>query len=54
MILTTILLIVAITATIIALVAAGTVGAAVMVVFGDVIVFALVMWLIIKLIKKKK
>lgn len=54
MILFTILAFMAIIAAAIAIVIAGTIGGATIVVFGDIIVFVLIMWLIIKLIFRKK
>ena len=54
MILLTILLIVLTILATILLVTTGVVGTAVVVLFGDLIVFALAIWLIIKLFKKKK
>ena len=41
-------------AAVIAIVVAGTIGGATLVVFGDVIVFGLILWLIVKFIFKKK
>lgn len=54
MILFTLITIAVIIAAIIAIVAAGVFGGAALVVFGDVIVFGLIMWFIIKLIFRKK
>ena len=57
MITCTILLTIAIAITLIALVTIGTVGAGLLVVFGDFIAFGLIVWLvtkIIKLFKRKK
>ena len=54
MILLMTLAILAVIAAIIAIVVAGTIGGATIVVFGDVIVFALIMVMIIKLIFRKK
>lgn len=54
MILFTILLIALATVATIMLVTAGAVGTTIFVVFGDVIVFAGIIWLIVKLCKKKK
>lgn len=54
MILFTILLTVVIIAAVIAIVVAGTIGGATLVVFGDVIIFGLILWFIINLIFKKK
>ena len=54
MIIFTILLTVMIIAAVIAIVVAGTIGGATLVVFGDVIVFGLILWLIVKFIFKKK
>lgn len=54
MVLFTIFASMAIVAAIIAIVLVGTIGGATLVVFGDVIVFALIMWAIIKLIFRKK
>lgn len=54
MIIFTILAILAIIAAIVAVVLIGTVGGATLLVFGDVIVFVAIMWLIIKLIFGRK
>lgn len=54
MVLFTIFASMAIVAAIIAIVLVGTIGGATLVVFGDVIVFALIMWAIIKLLFRKK
>lgn len=54
MILFTVLLITVLLAIVIAALAAGTLGTAVAIVFGDVIVCALLIGLIVKCLKKKK
>ena len=54
MILFTILLSVIITIAIIALIAANVAGGSLFMVFGDVIVFGLIIWLIIKIFRRKK
>lgn len=54
MILFTILAIVAVIAAIIALAVVGTIGAGVVVVFGDIIIFGLILWAIVKLFRRKK
>ena len=54
MILFTILLSVIITIAIIALIAAIVAGGSLFMVFGDVIVFGLIIWLIIKIFRRKK
>ncbi len=54
MILFTLIAIALIVAAIIAIVTVGVFGGAALVVFGDVIVFGLIMWLIIKIIFRKK
>lgn len=54
MILFTIIAIAVIIAAVIAVVAAGIFGGAALMVFGDVIVFGLIMWAIIKLIFRRK
>lgn len=54
MILFTILTIMVVLAAVLAIIFAGTIGGATIVVFDDLIVFAAIMWLIIKLIFRKK
>lgn len=54
MILFTLLTIAIVIAAIIAIVAAGIFGGATLVIFGDVIIFGLIMWAIIKLIFRKR
>ena len=54
MIIFTILLITIIAAAVIGLVCAIISGAGLIVAFGDVIVFGLIIWLIIKIIRRKK
>ena len=54
MILFTILLSVVIAIAVIALIAAIIAGGSLLAVFGDVIVFSLIVWLIIKIFKKKE
>lgn len=54
MILFTLIAIAVIIAVVIAVVAAGIFGGATLVVFGDVIVFGLILWGIIKLIFRRK
>lgn len=54
MILFTILAVMVVLAAIFAIIIAGTIGGAAIVVFGDLIVFAAIMWLIIKLIFRKR
>lgn len=54
MILTTIFVIMMIFAAIIAVVIAGTIGGAALVVFGDLFIFIAIVWLIIKLIRGSK
>lgn len=54
MIIFTILAIMAVIAAIVAVVTIGTIGGAALVVFGDIIIFGLIMWAIIKLFRRKK
>ena len=54
MILFTILLSVVIAIAVIALIAAIIAGGSLLTVFGDVIIFGLIVWLIIKIFKKKE
>lgn len=54
MFLTTIFALMVIFAAIIAVIIAGTIGGAALVIFGDLIIFIAIMWMIIKLIFRNK